>query len=43
MISDDVGGPERAPDESHRDPDECAHCAIDAPPLAAGRAGARSG
>jgi EmrB/QacA subfamily drug resistance transporter len=25
------------PDESHRDPDECVHCALDAPPLAARR------
>ena len=42
MISDDVAGPAREPDEAHRDPDECTHCALDAPPLAARRAGARA-
>ena len=38
-ISNDVVArrPAPAPDHTHRDPDECVHCALDAPPLAAQR------
>jgi EmrB/QacA subfamily drug resistance transporter len=43
MISDDVARPAREPDHAHRDPDECTHCALDAPPLAARRAATRAG
>jgi EmrB/QacA subfamily drug resistance transporter len=39
-ISNDVvarAAAEEEPDHTHRDPDECVHCALDAPPLAARR------
>jgi EmrB/QacA subfamily drug resistance transporter len=45
LLISNAGIAGRGPDPTagHRDPDDCAHCAIDAPPLAARRATARPG